>query len=104
VGDCYRLSDNLIAVFHAKTEVTLNKPVQVGQAILDISKWLMFNFHYDVMVPRYGSKNLKLLMTDTDSLVYEISSDDPQYDMYKDLESIKTEFDFSDYPKSHPLY
>lgn len=104
VGDCYRLSDNLIAVFHAKTEVTLNKPVQVGQAILDISKWLMFKFHYDVMVPKYGSKKLKLLMTDTDSLVYEISSDDPQYDMYKDLESIKSEFDFSDYPKSHPLY
>jgi len=84
---------------HMKTEVTLNKPIQVGQAILDISKYLMFDFHYNTMLPKYGSENLKLLMTDTDSLVYEISSDDPQYDMYKDLESIKSEFDFSDYDR-----
>jgi len=104
LGDNMRLSDSLIAVMHMKTEVTLNKPIQVGQAILDISKWLMFNFHYKVMLPKYGVKNLKLLMTDTDSLVYEISSNDPQYDMYKDLESIKSEFDFSDYPKEHPLH
>ena len=63
----------------------------------------VFDFHYNVMLPKYGS-NLKLLMTDTDSLVYEISSDDPQYDMYDDLVSIKSEFDFSDYPEAHPLH
>lgn len=102
-GDCTKFSDTLIAVHHMKTDVCLNKPIQVGQAILDLSKECMYNFHYNVMLPKFES-DLKLLMTDTDSLVYEISSSDPEYDMYKDLETIKQEFDFSDYPKDHPLY
>lgn len=102
-GDCTKFSDTLIAVQHMKTDVCLNKPIQVGQAILDLSKECMYNFHYRVMLPKFES-DLKLLMTDTDSLVYEISSSNPDYDMYKDLETIKHEFDFSDYPKEHPLY
>jgi hypothetical protein len=102
-GDCTKFSDTLIAVQHLKTDVILNKPIQVGQAILDLSKECMYNFHYRVMLPKFES-DLKLLMTDTDSLVYEISSSDPDYDMYKDLETIQQEFDFSDYPKEHPLY
>ena len=83
---------------------SLNKPIQIGQAILDISKVLMFDFHYDVMMPRYGHERLKLLMTDTDSLYYQISSPDPTFDVYKDLAEIQEHFDFSDYPKTHPLY
>ena len=102
-GDCTKFSDTLIAVKHMKTDVCLNKPIQVGQAVLDLSKECMYNFHYNVMLPKFES-DLKLLMTDTDSLVYEISSSDPDYDMYKDLETIKQKFDFSDYPKEHPLH
>ena len=38
---------NLIAVHMKKTEIYFNKPVYVGQAILDLSKTLMFDFHYN---------------------------------------------------------
>ena len=53
------------------TEIKVNKPVYLGQAILDLSKMLMYEFHYDCMRPRYGSK-VKLCYMDTDSFVYEI--------------------------------
>ena len=53
------------------TEIKVNKPVYLGQAILDLSKTLMYEFHYDCMRPRYGSK-VKLCYMDTDSFVYEI--------------------------------
>ena len=38
---------NLIAVHMKKTEVYFNNPIYVGQAILDLSKTLMFDFHYN---------------------------------------------------------
>ena len=89
---------NLVAVHMKKTEVYFNKPVYVGQAILDLSKTLMFNFHYNYIQKKYGHNRAKLLFTDTDSLMYEIQTDD----FYADIsEDIRTKFDTSDYPQDH---
>ena len=71
---------NLIAVHMKKTEIYFNKPVYVGQAILDLSKTLMFDFHYNYIRKKYDSK-AELLFTDTDSLLYLIHTDD----FYKDI-------------------
>ena len=90
---------NLIAVHMKKTEVFFNKPVYVGQAILDLSKTLMFDFHYNYIQNKYGHNRAKLLFTDTDSLMYEITTDDIYKDISKD---IKRKFDTSDYPPDHP--
>jgi hypothetical protein len=60
----------------------------------------MFDFHYDVMMARYGPEKLKLLMTDTDSLVYCVETPD----LYADLATMQHHFDFSDYSKTHPLH
>ena len=89
---------NLIAVHMKKTEVYFNKPVYVGQAILDLSKTLMFDFHYNYIKKKYKDK-AELLFTDTDSLMYQIYTDD----FYKDISyDIQTKFDTSDYPSNHP--
>ena len=89
---------NLIAAHMKKTEIYFNKPVYVGQAILDLSKTLMYDFHYNYIKPKYGKK-AELLFTDTDSLMYQIKTED----FYKDIsEDIETKFDTSDYPKEHP--
>ena len=95
---------NLIAVHIKKTEVYFNKPVYVGQAILDLSQILMFDFHYNYIRAKYDSKaegacRAELLFTDTDSLLYLIHTDDFYKDISKD---IKRKFDTSDYPESHP--
>ena len=89
---------NLIAVHMKKTEVFFNKPVYVGQAILDLSKTLMFDFHYNYIQKKYTHKHAKLIFTDTDSLMYEITTDDFYKDISKD---VKTKFDTSDYPPNH---
>ena len=89
---------NLIAVHMKKTEVYFNKPVYVGQAILDLSKTLMFDFHYNYIKDKYNNK-AELLFTDTDSLMYQIQTEDFYKDITADVES---KFDTSDYPKDHP--
>ena len=89
---------NLIAVHMKKTEVYFNKPVYVGQAILDLSKTLMFNFHYTYIKEKYKNK-AELLFTDTDSLMYEIKTKDFYLDICPD---VRDKFDTSDYHSIHP--
>ena len=90
--------ENLVAVHMKKTEVYFNKPIYVGQAILDLSKTLMFDFHYNFIRKKYGDK-AELLMTDTDSLVYLIQTDD----FYDDIKKkVKEKFDTSNFPDVHP--
>ena len=74
-----------------------NKPVYVGQAILDLSKTLMFDFHYNYIKKKYKNK-AELMFTDTDSLLYQIHTDD----FYRDISyDILEKFDTSDYPPDH---
>ena len=61
--------ENLMGCEMGKTKVVMNKLVYLGQAILDLSKIVMYDFHYDYMVPNYGLEKLKLCYMDTDSLV-----------------------------------
>jgi hypothetical protein len=82
-----------------KKTVKLDKPIYAGFSILDLSKLHMYKFHYDTMKPKYGD-NLQLLMTDTDSLVYEIQTED----LYKDMFEMKEHFDMSSYGKENPIY
>ena len=59
--------------------------------ILELTKTLMYGFHYNNIKEKYGRK-AKLLFTDTDSLVCEI---DTNY-VYEDFNMNKDMFDFSD--------
>ena len=91
-------SENLVSVHLKKTSLTMDKPVYLGMCILDLSKTIMYDFHYNYIKPKYGAK-AKLLFTDTDSLMYEIETED----FYKDIsEDVKDRFDTSDYPENHP--
>ena len=72
--------------------LALNTPIYVGFSILELSELLMYKFHYDYVCSKYDAK---LLFTDTDSLVYEINSEDVYEQCFKDREL----FDFSGYPK-----
>ena len=46
--------ENLMGCEMGKIKVVMNKPVYLGQVILDLSKIIMYEFHYDYMVPKYG--------------------------------------------------
>ena len=68
-------NENLVAVRRVKERLLMNKPIYVGMSILDLSKCLMHNFHYNYIKGRYGPK-ARLLFTDTDSVCYEVETKD----------------------------
>ena len=92
-------NEDLVAVHKMKPTLTLNRPAYVGMCILDLSKTLMYDFHYNYIKSKYDNK-ARLLFTDTDSLTYEIEADDVYQDFWKD----KHLFDNSDYPKNNPFF
>src|SRR6218665_844849 len=79
-----------------RTKLFYNKPIYLGMCILDLSKTLMYDFHYNYLKNKYDEGEAKLLFTDTDFLAYEIQTDD----FY--ARDIQERFDTSEYPKDHP--
>ncbi|XP_031787978.1 uncharacterized protein LOC107982100 [Nasonia vitripennis] len=79
-----------------RTSITIKKPIYVGLCILDLSKTLVYDFHYLYMKQRVGEK-CKLLYTDTDSLIYEVAD----IDMYQIMKNNKHKFDTSDYDENN---
>ena len=64
----------------------MNKPVYLGFAILDLSKNVMYEFHYDYIKPKYGGA-AELMYMDTDSFVYHIKTKDFYKDIAPDVEA-----------------
>ena len=89
--------ENLMGCEMGKIKVVMKKPVYLGQAILDLSKIVMYEFHYDYMVFKYGLEKLKLCYMDKDSLVYDIKTEDFYEDIANDVEA---RFDTSGYSKT----
>ena len=86
----HKIFDKSYAAIHeTKPVLTLNKPIYVGFTVLELSKWLMYDFHYNFI------KN-----TDTDSLAYEIKSED----VYEEFFKHKHLFDFSNYPEDSKFF
>ena len=87
------IDKNFVAAHCGKKILSLNKPIYVGFCILELSQLLMYQFHYDYVLKTFD--NLKLLFTDTHSLVYEIKDENVYEQCFKDKEL----FDFSGYSK-----
>ena len=81
-----------------KIKVVMSKPIYLGQAILDLSKIVMYEIHYDYMKPKFD--NLQLCYMDTNSLVYHIKTED----FYSNIaDDVPTRFNTSGYFSNRPL-
>ena len=88
---------NYAAIHEIKPVLTLNKPIYLGFTVLELSKWLMYDFHYNFIKKHFDAE---LLFTDTDSLTYEIKSED----VYEEFFKHKHLLDFSNYPKDSKFF
>ena len=93
----FQVFESVVAIHMLKTVLTLNRPVYAGFAILELSKHLMYEFHYNYVKSKYCDR-ARLIFTDTDSLCYEVET----FDVYADMRGDAHLFDTSDYPTGHP--
>ena len=96
----HKIFDNdLVEIRKRKLTLMLSKPAYIGMCILELSKVLMNEFHFDYIKNKYGN-NSRLLFTDSDSLMYEIKTED----IYEDFSSNREMFDFSNYSTKSKYY
>jgi hypothetical protein len=93
-----RFRAKVVGVERQVTNVRLDRPIGVGFAVLELSKLIMWDFHYRVVKKIFPHSTL--CYSDTDSLLYEVRCND----LYRALLPHSSHFDFSDYPVDHPLF
>ena len=91
--------NNLVTICKSRLALKLNKPAYNGMCVLELRKILMYKFHCDYIKNKYDD-NSKLLFTDTDSLIYEIKTED----VYEDFSNDKELFDVSNYLPESKFY
>ena len=89
--------EDYAAIHEIKPVLILSKPIYVGFTVLDLSKWKMYDFHYNFIKKNFDAE---LLFTDTDSLTYEIKSEN----VYEEFFKWKDLFDFSNYSKDSKFF
>ena len=92
------LDKNLVVIHRVKPVLMLNKPIYIGFCVLELSKLFMLDWHYNYFKVKY---DVKLLFTDTDSLVYEIKDID---DVYEKIYANRDLFDFSNCLRGAKFY
>ena len=85
------------ATHEVNSVLVLNKPIYIGFTVLELSKWMMYDFHFNFIKKKF---NAELLFTNTDSLTYEIKSEN----VYEEFFKWKDLFDFSNYSKDSTFY
>ena len=88
---------NFVLIHEIKPVLTLKKTIYAGFTALELSQWLMYDFHYSFIKKHFDAE---FLFTDTDSLTYEIKSED----VYEDFFKHKHLFHFSNYPKDSKFF
>ena len=91
--------NNLVAISKSNLALKLNKAAYIGMCILQLSKGLMYEFHYDCTKNKCDNIS-KVLFTDTDDLLYETKTED----VCEDYSGDKKIFDFSNYSAKSKYY
>ena len=60
---------NYVAVTEVRPILKFNKLIYVGFTVLELRKWLMYDFHYSFIKKHFDAE---LMFTDTDSFTCEI--------------------------------
>ena len=96
----HKTYENCDSYTFKQNEVLMDKPIYLGFAVLELSKFLMYETYYDILQPYFGQENIQLHFMDTDSFVLSVNTKD----VIKDLKNLEDIFDFSNLDKNHKLF
>ena len=99
-NDIQKSYENYYSYTFKKNEVVMDKAIYVGFAILELSKFHMYETYYDTLQPYSGQENLQLHYIETDAMILSMRTEN----IIKDLKNLEDIFDFSNLDKNHELY
>jgi hypothetical protein len=85
-----------------KRQIKLNRPIIAALQILELSKLMMYRFCYETLETAYSRQHLRILLTDTDSFVFELKTTEPN--PFVSLSKIQHVLETSSFPPDHLLY
>ncbi len=88
---------NLVAIHLNKLQIKYNKPIYVGFCVLEMSKYIMYDFVYNYLKPKWDER-VEIIQTDTDGLMLMVKTEDFYEDIKNDIEKW---FDTSKFPKDN---
>ena len=95
-----QIGEDLTAVFLKKKKVVMDRKYSIGFTILEVSKLIMYEYWYEIIVPRFGEENVDILLSDTDSFVLHIRN----HTREQTKEKMSDVMDFSNLPKSDSFF
>ena len=94
------INNELALVENMQAKIKMCKLIVVGCMILEIAKFIMYQFYYDCLLPKFGNR-LHMCFTDIDSFICHIQSED----LVGELGNIAVQWlDTSNFEHEHPLY
>lgn len=96
------INEDCVAYHMIKKKTVLDRPIYLGWAILQLSKYHMYNTYYNVFKPKWGDK-MKLCLMDTDSFILQVETKDV-YDDLMELDQKHNMMDWSNYSNDHPVF
>jgi len=99
--ECYPISENKLIMKLSADKIELKYPLYVGWFVLELSKYHMYNFYYNILKKTYGN-NVNLVYSDTDSFLLNFENIDIYEEMGK--EPLMDYIDTSNFPSNHELY
>jgi hypothetical protein len=90
-------SDHLVAIHLNKLQIKYNKPIYAGFCVLEMSKWVMYDFVYNYLKPKWGER-VEIIQTDTDGLMLMVKTEDFYEDIKPDIDKW---FDTSKFPENN---
>jgi len=93
------VNENICILILAPESTLVTRPYYIGFSILELSKYIMYEFYYGVLQPYFGEKGIRCLYSDTDSLAILVKT----YNILRDLKNLSGNMDFSNLSPSHPL-
>ena len=92
--------ENCDSYTNKQNEVLMDKPIYLGFTILELSKLLIYETHFDKLQPYFGQESIQLLYMDTDGFVLSVNTKD----ISKDLKILEYIFNFSNLDKNHEVF
>ena len=92
-----RSYENTIAMYFKKNEVVLDRPIDLGFSVLELSKLQLYETYYDILQPHFGQENLQLHYIDMNAFLLNVNTKD----IIQYLKKLDDMFDFSNIDDKH---